>query len=298
MLPKDLAKLVPKNHLMAEAEWRGIGVQQSQGWIHYMIHQPGKPARFSLPDTLSDRRFFSPNQSRTFYCSAGPSPHPPPSKTSRERMKQRLGSANSKCCLDNYLHWLFCSFCPSFHLSFPFSSKKKKKKKNLLSSFMSCRGFSVLLRHTIRTKLYNMPCVVIKCCALFCEYMKKLFQTWKLLPSGVVYHYLTVTTATTNNNVSFKGFPQCWRDHRKVNIQQQPANGAANSSTWTGNLLIIVIIMIMMIMLLFQVRTAVRAFAQRPRKCATHFPAAQPHRPNRFVVDGPASAQSAQSLRQ
>ena len=42
MLPKDLAKLVPKNHLMTEAEWRGIGVQQSQGWIHYMIHQPGE----------------------------------------------------------------------------------------------------------------------------------------------------------------------------------------------------------------------------------------------------------------
>jgi len=41
-LPKDLAKLVPKSHLMTEAEWRGLGVQQSQGWIHYMIHQPGK----------------------------------------------------------------------------------------------------------------------------------------------------------------------------------------------------------------------------------------------------------------
>ena len=27
---------------MTEAEWRGLGVQQSQGWIHYMIHQPGK----------------------------------------------------------------------------------------------------------------------------------------------------------------------------------------------------------------------------------------------------------------
>ena len=40
-LPKDLAKLVPKSHLMTEAEWRGLGVQQSQGWIHYMIHQPG-----------------------------------------------------------------------------------------------------------------------------------------------------------------------------------------------------------------------------------------------------------------
>ncbi len=25
---------------MTEAEWRGLGVQQSQGWIHYMIHEP------------------------------------------------------------------------------------------------------------------------------------------------------------------------------------------------------------------------------------------------------------------
>ena len=31
MLPKDLAKLVPKTHLMAEAEWRNLGVQQSLG---------------------------------------------------------------------------------------------------------------------------------------------------------------------------------------------------------------------------------------------------------------------------
>ena len=41
MLPKDLAKMVPKNHLMTEVEWRNLGVQQSQGWIHYMIHMPG-----------------------------------------------------------------------------------------------------------------------------------------------------------------------------------------------------------------------------------------------------------------
>eukprot|EP00094_Tigriopus_californicus_P008003 TCALIF_07704-PA protein Name:"Similar to Cks1b Cyclin-dependent kinases regulatory subunit 1 (Mus musculus)" AED:0.10 eAED:0.10 QI:0/0/0.5/0.5/1/1/2/360/83 len=40
MLPKDLAKLVPKTHLMTEAEWRNLGVQQSQGWIHYMAHEP------------------------------------------------------------------------------------------------------------------------------------------------------------------------------------------------------------------------------------------------------------------
>lgn len=62
MLPKDLARLVPKSHLMTENEWRAIGVQQSRGWVinlqnfqfsgsllkknpvyfkvHYMIHHP------------------------------------------------------------------------------------------------------------------------------------------------------------------------------------------------------------------------------------------------------------------
>ena len=30
MLPKDIAKLVPKTHLMSESEWRKLGVQQSQ----------------------------------------------------------------------------------------------------------------------------------------------------------------------------------------------------------------------------------------------------------------------------
>lgn len=41
MLPKEIAKRVPKTHLMSETEWRNLGVQQSQGWVHYMIHQPG-----------------------------------------------------------------------------------------------------------------------------------------------------------------------------------------------------------------------------------------------------------------
>ncbi|TRZ11395.1 hypothetical protein HGM15179_015704 [Zosterops borbonicus] len=40
MLPKDIAKLVPKTHLLSESEWRNLGVQQSQGWVHYMIHEP------------------------------------------------------------------------------------------------------------------------------------------------------------------------------------------------------------------------------------------------------------------
>ncbi|KAL5020568.1 hypothetical protein ScPMuIL_003460 [Solemya velum] len=40
ILPPDIAKLVPKNHLMTETEWRNLGVQQSPGWIHYMVHSP------------------------------------------------------------------------------------------------------------------------------------------------------------------------------------------------------------------------------------------------------------------
>ncbi|XP_070549347.1 cyclin-dependent kinases regulatory subunit-like [Ptychodera flava] len=40
ILPLDIAKLVPKTHLMTETEWRNLGVQQSPGWQHYMIHGP------------------------------------------------------------------------------------------------------------------------------------------------------------------------------------------------------------------------------------------------------------------
>ncbi|EHH29173.1 cyclin-dependent kinases regulatory subunit 1-like [Macaca thibetana thibetana] len=40
VLPKDIAKLVPKTRLMSESEWRNLGIQQSQGWVHYMIQEP------------------------------------------------------------------------------------------------------------------------------------------------------------------------------------------------------------------------------------------------------------------
>nr|XP_009935002.1 PREDICTED: cyclin-dependent kinases regulatory subunit 2 [Opisthocomus hoazin] len=40
MLPRELLKQVPKSHLMSEEEWRRLGVQQSLGWVHYMIHEP------------------------------------------------------------------------------------------------------------------------------------------------------------------------------------------------------------------------------------------------------------------
>ena len=41
ILPQDVAKLVPKHRLMIEVEWRNLGVQQSPGWVHYMVHEPG-----------------------------------------------------------------------------------------------------------------------------------------------------------------------------------------------------------------------------------------------------------------
>jgi hypothetical protein len=42
IVPKDIAKQVPKNHLMTETEWRNIGIRQSPGWVHYHVHAPGE----------------------------------------------------------------------------------------------------------------------------------------------------------------------------------------------------------------------------------------------------------------
>ncbi|XP_014467569.1 PREDICTED: cyclin-dependent kinases regulatory subunit-like isoform X2 [Dinoponera quadriceps] len=40
ILPPDIARHVPKTHLITETEWRNLGVQQSPGWVHYMMHGP------------------------------------------------------------------------------------------------------------------------------------------------------------------------------------------------------------------------------------------------------------------
>lgn len=40
ILPPDICKMLPKNRLLSEAEWRSLGVQQSRGWVHYAIHRP------------------------------------------------------------------------------------------------------------------------------------------------------------------------------------------------------------------------------------------------------------------
>ena len=39
ILPKHVSKNAPKGRLLSESEWRGLGVQQSRGWVHYAIHR-------------------------------------------------------------------------------------------------------------------------------------------------------------------------------------------------------------------------------------------------------------------
>jgi len=40
ILPMDVAAKVPRGRLLTETEWRDLGVQQSRGWVHYMLHAP------------------------------------------------------------------------------------------------------------------------------------------------------------------------------------------------------------------------------------------------------------------
>lgn len=40
IIPKQLVRYLPKDRLMTETEWRSLGLQQSPGWDHFMIHQP------------------------------------------------------------------------------------------------------------------------------------------------------------------------------------------------------------------------------------------------------------------
>merc|ERR1712224_512899 len=39
-LAKDMCRLTGGKRLMTEEEWRGLGVTQSRGWVHYEIHKP------------------------------------------------------------------------------------------------------------------------------------------------------------------------------------------------------------------------------------------------------------------
>jgi hypothetical protein len=37
-LPKEIAQWLPHYGLLSEDEWRSLGVRQSLGWEHYMVH--------------------------------------------------------------------------------------------------------------------------------------------------------------------------------------------------------------------------------------------------------------------
>lgn len=39
ILPKEIAKNLPKSRLLTDEEWRNLGVQQSRGWEHYAVHK-------------------------------------------------------------------------------------------------------------------------------------------------------------------------------------------------------------------------------------------------------------------
>ncbi|XP_053267327.1 cyclin-dependent kinases regulatory subunit 2-like [Pleuronectes platessa] len=40
VLPRKMVQYVLRSHLMSDDEWRQLGVQQSKGWVHYMVHKP------------------------------------------------------------------------------------------------------------------------------------------------------------------------------------------------------------------------------------------------------------------
>ena len=40
IIPKSLARQIPSYRLLSEFEWRAIGIQQSRGWEHYLLHKP------------------------------------------------------------------------------------------------------------------------------------------------------------------------------------------------------------------------------------------------------------------
>ncbi|KAI8584371.1 hypothetical protein K450DRAFT_168415, partial [Umbelopsis ramanniana AG] len=39
-LPKEIAQWIPHSGILADDEWRSLGVKQSYGWVHYMVHAP------------------------------------------------------------------------------------------------------------------------------------------------------------------------------------------------------------------------------------------------------------------
>ncbi|KAJ3205932.1 hypothetical protein HK099_000664, partial [Clydaea vesicula] len=60
ILPKELYNIIPdqyKNRILSEMEWRGLGIRQSPGWIHYCTHNP-EPYIFLFKRTETEKETF------------------------------------------------------------------------------------------------------------------------------------------------------------------------------------------------------------------------------------------------
>lgn len=79
ILPKPLFKIIPKEYfsdddsgtlrLLSEAEWRGIGITQSLGWVHYEVH--GTSLRRALIHVVVERVAHAGTGWWAVACSAG-----------------------------------------------------------------------------------------------------------------------------------------------------------------------------------------------------------------------------------
>lgn len=110
MLPKDLARLVPKSHLMTESEWRAIGVQQSRGWVSFfcLFESFWSFAGSSSSDPFLPKQFLQTNWNS--FLSTG-SLHDPPTRAARlalQTVRNRRTLDTISC--DQF--WTFCFVFP------------------------------------------------------------------------------------------------------------------------------------------------------------------------------------------
>ena len=82
ILPKHIAKSAPKGRLLTDTEWRGVGVQQSRGWVHYSIHRCPPPAHLlrstaplSHAPPFRMRHLVAPSEPAPAPAAARPEPH-------------------------------------------------------------------------------------------------------------------------------------------------------------------------------------------------------------------------------
>ena len=61
-LTKEVYEKLPRGRLLEEKEWRGLGICQSRGWVHFTIHKPEphilmfrKPLAIDMKQTLKKK---------------------------------------------------------------------------------------------------------------------------------------------------------------------------------------------------------------------------------------------------